>query len=142
VHRISHTLHPALLQQLGLVPAIREFCQEIKRARALKIEFTHVPLEPPDDIALCLFRVTQESLQNVAKHSGSSAAKVDLAMDENDICLSIFDSGEGFDPDSQKVRDSLGLVSMRERIRAVGGSLTVDSNPGAGTRIVAKVPLS
>ena len=142
IHRISHTLHPALLQQLGLIPAINEFCREMERAHGLEINFTHVPLEVPDDVALCLFRVTQESLQNVAKHSGSEFASVDLALDGNEVCLSITDEGRGFDPDSQIVRDSLGLVSMQERMRAVRGSLNIDSSPGSGTRIVAKIPLS
>lgn len=144
VHRISHTLHPALLQQLGLIPALGGFCREIEKSRGLKITLTatEFPLEPRDEVALCLYRIAQESLQNVAKHSGSSSAVVEITENDKEICLTITDEGKGFDPGSQIVQRSLGLVSMQERLWSVRGTLTVDSQPGKGTRITARVPIT
>lgn len=143
IHRISHTLHPALLQQLGLVTAIGGFCRELQKNRGLNITFTSSDLssEPSDEVALCLFRITQESLQNVAKHSESSTATVDIAEHGKEIRLTVTDEGKGFDPQSKIVQDSIGLVSMQERIWSVNGSLAIDSRPGKGTRITARVPI-
>lgn len=144
IHRISHTLHPALLQQLGLVTAIGAFCRELQKNRGLRITFTSSEFSatPSDDVALCLFRITQESLQNVAKHSESASAEVDICVHGDEIRLTITDEGKGFDPRSKKVQDSLGLLSMQERIWSVNGSLTIDSKPGKGTRITARVPVA
>jgi signal transduction histidine kinase len=144
IHRISHSLHPALLQQLGLVTAIGGFCRELQKNRGLQITINAAELssEPSDEVALCLFRITQESLQNVAKHSESSTATVDIAVHGKEIRLTVTDEGKGFDPRSKIVQDSIGLVSMQERIWAVNGSLTIDSKPGKGTRITARVPIA
>jgi signal transduction histidine kinase len=144
VRRISHTLHPELLNQLGLIASIKDFCTEIEKARGLKVEFNAPELlcELSDEVALCLFRVTQESLQNVAKHSGSSLAKVEIKHEGAEIQLIVSDPGRGFNPDSKAVQNSLGLVSMKERLRSVNGKLTIDSQPGQGTRIIVKTPIS
>jgi signal transduction histidine kinase len=143
VHRISHELHPSKLEQLGLVPAIRGFCRDIGQARNLSVEFTatDTPPELPADISLCLYRVVQEALQNVAKHSGASTANVSLAVSDGSITLSVSDDGKGFDPSIPIAKQSLGLVGMNERVRSVRGYLTTESVPGHGTTIIVKVPL-
>lgn len=140
VHRISHTLHPELLQQLGLVASVSEFCREIEKTRGLKVKFTanDSTAELPDDVALCFFRITQEALQNVARHSGSETADVELQISDNAILLTVADKGKGFDPTTETSGNSLGLVSMRERIRAVNGKLDVDSSAGRGTIVRAR----
>jgi PAS domain S-box-containing protein len=143
VHRLSHGLHPAKLEQLGLVAAVRGFCREIAAARDIDIEFeTHeVPRSLPEDVALCLYRVVQEGLQNVARHSGAKDAKVQLTANEREICLVVSDKGCGFDAAKTMSGGSLGLVSMRERVRLVHGDITVRSRSGEGTRIEVRVPL-
>lgn len=143
VRRISHTLHPELLQQLGLIASVREYFSEIEMARGMKVDFTHsdTEVELPDEIALCFFRITQEALQNAAKHSGTLAAQVDLNISETEIRLSISDNGKGFDPSLGSDGQSLGLLSMKERIRAVDGILMVDSALGEGTRVTATAPI-
>ena len=91
-------------------------------------------------MTLCLFRITQEALRNVVKHSGAAEAKVELSGDPDDIDLRISDSGKGFDVESVKGVDGLGLISMRERLRLVGGNLSIESEPSHGTRIRVRIP--
>ncbi len=143
VHRISHELHPAKLNQLGLVAAMRGFCREIGDAHGINIQFEsrNVPRDLPGDVALCLYRIAQESLQNVCKHSGAGIVNVNLERSDGGICLVVSDNGCGFDPSAEKTNESLGLISMEERIRAVSGTVTIDSVIGSGTKIEASVPL-
>lgn len=143
VHRLSHELHPAKLEQLGLAPAIRGFCREISEGRGLQVEFNppDLPRDLPSDIALCLYRVTQEALQNVAKHSGASSAKVSLELANGEIRLAISDDGSGFDAAAPALKESLGLIGMGERVRSVRGTFHVESAPGKGTCITATAPL-
>ena len=143
VHRISHELHPAKLGQLGLEAALRGFCREIGSTHLLHVEFdaSNVPRSLTNDLSLCLYRVTQEALQNVIKHSGASHANVTLDSNGSEITLSVSDNGCGFKAEREGPRGSLGLISMSERIRAVQGSVTIESNETAGTRITARAPL-
>jgi PAS domain S-box-containing protein len=144
VHQLSHELHPVKLEQLGLVSALRGFCKEFARAHQMAIEFAErdVPRTVPDDTALCLYRIAQEALHNVVKHSGGTAAQVELACAAGQLRLVVSDDGSGFDPQSQRTVGSIGLVSMSERARFVGGRLTIDSRPGVGTRVEACVPVA
>jgi PAS domain S-box-containing protein len=143
VHRISHELHPSKLNQLGLESALRGFCREVNAAHGLKIGFNpvNVPRSLPNDISLCLYRIAQEALQNVVKHSGASMANVALNANDGLISLVVSDNGNGFDTEAVRAKESLGLISMSERIRAVGGKLTVQSVVGSGSRIEAQITL-
>ena len=121
VHRLSHELHPAKLEQLGLVAAVRGLCRELGAARNIAIEFEPhaVPRLVPDEIALCLYRIVQEGLQNVIKHSGSATAKVELISNENELCLIVSDQGCGFD--SMVATDEwIAGTSQHARARAAG----------------------
>jgi signal transduction histidine kinase len=142
VHRISHELHPAKLSQLGLESTLRSFCRELSAAHPIKIDFEaeNLPRSLPDDVSLCLYRVTQEALQNVIKHSGANAARVSIKPENNEIYLSISDNGSGFDTNAARSKESLGLISIDERVRAVKGKVRIISAPGAGTKIEARVP--
>jgi PAS domain S-box-containing protein len=142
LHRISHELHPAKLGQLGLEAALKGFCRESGSSYGLKIHFdaTTIPRTLPDDVSLCLFRIAQESLRNIAKHSGGENVHVQLVLDGQAISLTVTDDGCGFDPHLRPSSGSLGLISMSERIRAVHGTVTVDSSLGSGTTITARVP--
>jgi PAS domain S-box-containing protein len=142
LHRISHRLHPSRLEALGLVAAVSGFCQELWSQQRLQVRFTHeaVPRAIPSDVALCLYRVAQEALQNVIKHSGVMEAEVHLAGNGDALLLRVSDSGSGFAPDRR--RDvGLGLLSMRERVASLGGDIVVQAAPGRGTRIGVRVGL-
>jgi signal transduction histidine kinase len=143
VHDLSHNLHPSKLEQLGLVAAIRGLCKEQVQAHGLVVEFTHqqMPSAIPEDTVLCLYRITQEALRNVIKHSGARHARVELSGNEDGVSLRVVDDGAGFDPRAVDGHDGLGLVSMRERLRLVGGAIVIDSRPSAGTRLDVHVPL-
>jgi PAS domain S-box-containing protein len=143
VHGISHGLHPAKLTQLGLTVALRSFCREVERAHDIEVRFEarDVPRELPPEAALCLYRVAQEAIQNVVKHSGSKRATVELETTGNRICLLVTDDGKGFETGAERGSGSLGLVSMQERVRLVKGEVSVKSELGEGTRVEARVPL-
>ena len=144
VHRLSHELHPAKLEQLGLVAALRGFCKEFAVAHEMAIEFADslVPRAVPEATALCLYRIAQEALHNVVKHSGGTAARVELAVEGGELRLAILDDGVGFDPKTTRANGSLGLVSMGERTRFVHGLLSVQSHAGKGTRVEVRVPIA
>ncbi|HEY0459609.1 MAG TPA: PAS domain-containing protein [Pyrinomonadaceae bacterium] len=141
VHQISHELHPAILIQLGLEPALRGFCREIAAAHTLKVDFEaeQLPVKLPDDISLCLYRVAQEALQNVVKHSGATSAQVIIKFEQIEIHLTVSDNGNGFDLKAKK--EGLGLSSIDERARAVRGKAKIISAVGAGTKIEVHIPL-
>ena len=100
-----------------------------------------VPPALPHDLELCLFRIAQEALNNVVKHSGTREVQVTLRRTESGLVLRITDFGRGFDQGKAAAQDGLGLASMRERLRLVDGELTVDSRLGQGTTIIARVRL-
>ena len=142
IHRLSHHLHPVILQHIGLGPAIRVFCRELSETRQVKIDVrvSQLPALLDKDIALCLYRIAQEALHNVVRHSGVSSAVVALATIKHDIVLKVVDCGVGFDPCEANVRPSVGLTSMRERVRLVNGQFSLWSKKGEGTRIEVRVP--
>ena len=143
IHRLAHGLHPAKLDLLGLLPAVKRHCQEVERQSGIAVELTGGDL--PDDLSrdtsLCLYRVIQESLANVVRHSGSKHVSVDLRTLDGTVALTIADDGRGFDPGVVAVDHGMGLVSMRERLRLVNGVISIQSRPDAGTEIRARVPV-
>lgn len=143
VHRLSHQLHSSKLEHVGLGPALMGLCEEISEKYRIQVEFTDrgIALEIPKDVALCLFRVTQESLNNVVKHSRAKQAQVELCKTRDEIRLQIVDAGAGFDVALSHTDAGIGLIGMRERLRLVGGRLSVQSAPMRGTTILAEVPL-
>lgn len=142
ITNLSHQLHPSKLETLGLVSSLRGFCREFSVQHKLEVQFLErdIPRQIPNDVTLCLFRITQEALRNVARHSGAVEAAVELSANTAGIELRISDPGRGFDIESAKGADGLGLISMRERLRLVGGHLSIESGQSRGTRIRARVP--
>jgi PAS domain S-box-containing protein len=140
VHALSHRLHSIKLEALGLVSALRAHCRELSQ-HGIHVRFSaaNVQNRLPGDIALCLFRVAQEALANVVQHSGVTDARVELSGRSNEIVLRVADSGRGFDPADPS--DGLGLTSMRERVRLLGGSITVNSKPNGGTVVEVQVAI-
>ena len=143
VRRLSHGLHPSILDHLGLASALNSYCRDIEKVGDLSILFTahNVPRELPRDVALCLYRVAQEALQNVLKHSGANRVTVELFIHASELRMRIADNGKGFDLNGEPAADSLGLVGMRERIGLVQGKMKLDTKPGKGTVVEVCVPM-
>ncbi len=142
IHGLSHRLHSSTLDYLGLAPALQKLVSEFSARHGIAIDFEHgaLPAPLPSDVALCLFRVTEESLTNIAKHSHAKSARVRVNGASDGIHLTVEDSGSGFDLDSLERRTGLGFVSMRERLRVLRGTVRVDSAQSRGTRIAVWVP--
>jgi len=142
IHGLSRCLHSTKLQLLGLGAALRGLCTECSRQNNIHIECccAELPTKVDPEVSLSLFRVAQEALSNVLKHSHARNARVDLASNGNDLSLRISDDGSGFNGGQVSAQNSLGLVSMRERMHVVDGTLTVSSSPLRGTKIEARVP--
>lgn len=143
IHRMSRQLHPAIVEDLGLSAAIKSACLAFSEQYGMPAEFlsVDVPQRVAEDVALCLYRVAQESLRNIAKHAGKATVHVTLRGSTDHIWLTVMDDGIGFDVEKVKRTRGLGLVSMEERVRIVGGSLSLTTVPGDGARIEAQVPL-
>jgi PAS domain S-box-containing protein len=144
IQALSHHLHSSKLEYLGLAAAARGFCREFSERQKVEVHFhsDELPKALPPEISLCLFRVLQEALQNAMKHSASACFDVSLGKELNEIQLSVRDSGRGFDVDEAMNGRGVGLVSMKERLKLVGGQLFIDSKMQQGTTIRASVPLS
>jgi signal transduction histidine kinase len=139
---LSHELHSAKLQYLGIVGAIRGFCKEFGEQQKVEIDLQSHDMPSPlsPDISLGLFRVLQEALHNSAKHSGVRHFEVRLWGTSDEIHLTVRDSGAGFNREAAKQSRGLGLISMEERLKLVNGTLSIESQPQHGTTIHARVP--
>ena len=143
IQTLSHQLHAAKLEHLGMASVMRGFCQEFGKQTKVRIDFQSqdLPSPVPPEVSLCLFRVLQESLHNSAKHSGAQHVEVVLWGTPNEIHLVVSDSGSGFDSEGAKQSRGLGLISMEERLRVLKGTFSVESQAERGTKIHARVPL-
>jgi len=143
VSALTRELHSPKLELLGIVPAMRGFCDELANHQKVTIDFHHsdVPGRLPPDVSLCLFRVLQEALRNAVKHSGVERFEVQLLGHPGEIPLRIRDEGAGFDPNEASRGDGLGLVSMRERVGLLRGTIDITSKAKAGTEITLRIPL-
>jgi PAS domain S-box-containing protein len=143
VQSLSHELHSSRLEYVGLVSAMRGLCKEVSDKHKVEIDFSNegIPSGIPPEISLCLFRIMQEGLQNALKHSGVKFFEVKLHGSPAEIRLTVRDSGVGFEPELAKDTPGLGLMSMRERVRLVKGTISITSKPQSGTEINVRVPL-
>ena len=143
VHALSYRLHPALLEDLGLVEALKSEGERVSRTCPTRVETDarDIPERLPPDVALCLFRIAQESLRNVARHARAGRAEVRLQRMNGGLQLAVRDDGIGFDPARHRNGTSLGHVSMRQRVLLLGGKVEIESRPGRGTLVRAWVPL-
>jgi two-component system sensor histidine kinase UhpB len=143
VRKLSHELHPATLDLIGLDIAVKSLCGDIERQHGLPVEYRsqEVPKTLDRMVSVSTFRIAQEALRNVVKHSRATAAAVDLSRQGNQLVLCVSDDGDGFDIHAVDGRTGLGLISMRERLTLIGGQLSIYSTPLVGTRIRVEVPL-
>jgi two-component system, NarL family, sensor kinase len=144
VHALSRQLHPSILDDLGLVEALRSECASFARREGIEVLYRPevVPPALPKDISLCVYRVAQEALRNLAKHAAVKDACVTLSAAGSDLLLRVQDRGVGFDPASMRSQPGLGLSSMEERVRLVRAELSVTSAVGQGTTVEVRVPLA
>jgi signal transduction histidine kinase len=143
LHTLSHRLHSSTLESLGLVPAVAALCKEFSANQGVGVAFTadEIPRSVHPDTALCVFRIVQEGLRNLKKYSGASEAKVILRMGHDRLELTVRDYGRGFDLSRLSRNEGIGVRSMEERSRAVGGDFSIQSRPGKGTTLKVVVPL-
>src|SRR5450755_972206 len=143
VHDLSYALHPAILEDLGLIEALRAECDRFAGLGPVLVNLStqEIPLETLRSATLCLFRIAQEALRNVALHSRAKMVEVTLGTFEGGLQLCVRDDGVGFDPASQRKKPSLGHASMRQRINLLDGRLDIESAHGRGTTVMAWVPL-
>jgi PAS domain S-box-containing protein len=148
VRQLSHQLHPALLEHAGLKVALASFVDEFQRLEGIQVGLA-VPENLvsenneaiPKDVAVCVYRVVQESLRNVAKHAQAKRAEVTLAIEGNNVLLTVRDEGQGFETDQAK-GEGLGLVNIRERIHLCRGTVEITSQLNRGTTLTARIPLA
>lgn len=140
---LSHGLHPALLRHTGICAALKALCAEFGRTHEIEID-TQVPEESPpvpDEAALCIFRVAQECLHNVAKHAGPAKVRMFFERTAREVRLKVTDTGRGFVTSKSTRPPGLGLINMKERVLCIHGNLEVRSAPGAGTDVRLTIPL-
>jgi signal transduction histidine kinase len=141
VHALAYQLHPSVLDDLGLNEALRVECEQFSRRESIHAELTsfEAPLELPSEVAVCLFRIAQEALRNVAKHSRAKHVRLAVTAGNGNVRMTVRDDGIGFVPAQGRLR-SLGHASMRERAQLVGGTVEVESSTGRGTTVQVSVP--
>jgi len=142
IRQLSHELHPAVLQEAGLPSALSSYCQEFSKLRGVPISYQAD--ENVDELspgaALCIYRIAQEALGNVAKHAMAKHVEVLLTRSDGRVRLLVSDDGVGFDPNRSTKSGGLGLINMRERVRQLGGTFGFESKPGHGTTVKVEVP--
>jgi signal transduction histidine kinase len=143
VRDLSMSLRPSMLDDLGLVPALVWHVERYSRQTGVEVDLRHSGLERrfPTQVETAAFRIVQEALTNVARHSGAARASAILTADARTLQLEVSDRGHGFDPAAATARASSGLSGMRERARLLGGRLEIESSLGGGTRIAADLPV-
>jgi signal transduction histidine kinase len=145
LRRLSHELRPALLSDLGLVPALRYLFEGLTQRSQLQISIEAVPEQRlPGRVETTLYHVAKEALHNVVKHARATAVWIRFQRKSDSICCFISDNGVGFDPASIAVRQGepgFGLIGMRERLSVVGGQMQINSRNGCGTELVISVPV-
>jgi signal transduction histidine kinase len=141
IRDIALLLRPSMLDDLGLIPALEWQAREVSRRSGIKVTVTagDVPDSLSDDMRTCIYRVVQEALHNISRHSGAKCAVVTVRQDGSSLFLSVEDDGSGFDPDKTR---GLGILGMEERVRQLGGQLEIHSTPGKGTTLTVRLPMS
>jgi signal transduction histidine kinase len=141
IRDIALLLRPSMLDDLGLIPALEWQAREVSRRSGIKVtvEASNLPEIIPDEVRTCIFRVVQEALHNISRHSGAKSAVVTVRQEGASLLLSVGDDGSGFD---SKTTRGLGMLGMEERVRQLGGELDIRSTRGKGTELRARLPIA
>lgn len=141
IRDIALLLRPSMLDDLGLIPALEWQAREVSRRSGIKVTVVseNVPDALPDELRTCIYRVVQEALHNMARHSAAKSAVVTVRQDDGSLFLSVEDDGCGFDPERTR---GLGTLGMEERVRQLGGRLEVRSATGKGTAVRVNLPIA
>jgi len=144
VRHIAYQLHPSELDDIGLNAALQALCDEVSKRHSItiKVASDDVSEQVPLEVASCLYRVCQEGLNNMVKHAKAKQASVTLIAEHGNVALSIKDDGVGFSVEAAEGKGGLGLTGMKERARIVNGKLSIQTEPGKGTKIDLVVPLT
>ena len=146
--QISHNLIPRALDDFGLVPALEALCRQVAQHSGVKVGFgaQNLPERLSANLEIGLFRIAQEALNNIAKHAEAASANLNIARQASTIALCIEDDGKGFlhdkNPHADRREQGMGMINMRERVEALNGALTIESQPGRGTKIIIELPLN
>jgi two-component system sensor histidine kinase UhpB len=138
---LSHELHPAVLEHIGLSAALLSLCSDFSGTK-VHLEIAPLSKALPPAVELCLYRVAQETLRNAARHSGAAHAFVHVRQTADATELTVRDSGQGFDVEQSRLKGGLGLTSLHERVRLIGGTLQIESTIGRGTEVRVSIPLA
>ena len=144
LHQLAWNLRPPSLDRMGLVPTLRQYVETVGRQHGLEIDFLAVGLDnprPSPEVEIAAYRIVQEAITNVVRHAGAGRAGVILERHGDHLQVIVEDDGKGFDPEEAAGRGRLGLFGMRERAELMGGTLTLESQPGAGATVYAELPL-
>jgi signal transduction histidine kinase len=143
LHSLSRHLHSSKLETLGLSRSVSSFCREFSKQHNIQIDFDEsgLPQPIPSETALCLFRVVQEGLQNVQRHSRATRVEVRLTGSPTELSLILSDNGVGFDLSQNHASNGIGILSMKERTRMLYGTFEIRSEPMKGTQITVNIPL-
>jgi signal transduction histidine kinase len=143
VHALSRQLHPSILSDLGLVEALRSECAGFSRREGIQVDYraANISVQVPKEVALCIYRIAQESLRNIARHAAVNETFVTLTASEDELILRIEDFGVGFDVANERTKPGIGLSSMKERVSLIQGQMFVTSEIGQGTTIEVRAPL-
>ena len=144
IRSLSHRMHPAILEDLGLVAALKSLAEEARAVRSADVTFTseNVPASLSTSCAHALYRIAQQALGNAAKYAPEAPVSISVTVKATNLRLTVSDKGPGFDVSAARERGGLGLINMQERAHAAGGHLKIQSRPGQGTEISAEIPLS
>ena len=141
---LSHELHPSKIEVFGAVTGMRVFCSEFAQQHQFDVDFqaSDITRQLSSNLSLSLFRILQEALHNTAKHSGTRQCRVRLWEAHGWVHLVVRDEGSGFDPAATKENRGIGLITMQERVSLVDGDLRIESQPGSGTTVHARAPIT
>ena len=148
IGRLSRGVHPSVLDHLGLRAALQHLTEEYAKAHGIHVDISTQEIDPthlPRDVALSIYRIAQEALTNVAKHADASMVTLVVHRNQNSLRMIVEDNGCGFDVASVmdlRPDGSLGVVGMQERVKLLNGSIRIESEQGAGTTVVADIPLT
>ena len=144
VRDLSQLLHPSMLDDFGLPEAVSAHLRSFSKRTGIRTQLTHDGLQNrlPADVEVCIYRIVQEALTNIVKHSGAGNARVVVRRGRGSVAVFIEDDGKGFSLEDQPDTSAIGLMGIRERVSLLGGSMELETEPEKGTTLIVRIPLT